>query len=169
MIEGIPPAAYELGDPLAEYKTKRFNTLGGPIMAAVGLLFLVLGCQFSQSLVLLGILGMILLPFGLFITLFGLKQRGLRVILFRDGFMYQQPKATQIVRWQDIAFVHKTVTRNSINLIYMGKTFTYTIQTKTPSRIILDDKLERIEHLGDTIQEQAFKHAQPLPGSTLPE
>lgn len=155
MIEGIPPAAYELGEPLAEYKARRFNTIGGPILAALGLLLLIIGCQFSQDLILLGVLGIILIPFGLFITLFGLKQRGLRVILFSDGFVYQEARTTQIVRWQDIAFVHKLTTRNFLHFLYAGQTYTYSIQTKAPSRIILDDKLERIEELGDKIQAQA--------------
>ena len=153
MIEQLPPDAYQLGQPLAEYKARRFNTFGGPILAAIGLLLMVIGCQISQSLILLGVLGVILLPFGLFITLFGLTQRGLRVVLFTDGLLHQQAKKSQIIRWQDIAFIHKVTTRNFIHFIYAGKSYSYTIQTKAPMRIVLDDKLERVEELGDKVQD----------------
>jgi len=159
LIEQLPPEAYQLGQPLTEYKARRFNTLGGPILAAVGLFLVLIGCQISQSLILLGVLGVILLPFGLFITLFGLTQRRLRVVLFTDGFIHQQAKKTQIVRWQDIAFIHKVTIRNFIHFIYAGKTYTYTIQTKAPARIVLDDKLERVEDLGDKVQDEVARLA----------
>ena len=153
MIEQLPPETYQLGQPIAEYKARRFNNIGGPILAVVGLLLVIIGCQIMQSLILLGVLGIILLPFGLFITLFGLTKRGLRVVLFTDGFVYQRQKKMDIVRWQDVAFIHKVTTRNFINFIYAGKTYSYTIQTKTPARLVLDDSLERVEELGDKIQE----------------
>ena len=153
MIAQLPPEAYQLGQPISEYKARRFNTLGGPILAAVGLLLMVIGCQISQSLILLGVLGVILLPFGLFITLVGHTQRGLRVVLFTDGFLYQQAKKTQIIRWQDIAYIRKVRLRNFHHFIYAGKTSSYTIQTKAPARIVLDDKLERFEELGDKVQD----------------
>ena len=135
------------------------------MLAAVGLLFVVIGCQISQSLILLGILGVILLPFGLFITLFGFTKRGLRVVLFADGFIYQQTKKNDIVPWQDIAFVHKVTTRNFIPFIYAGKTYTYTIQTTTPARIVLNDTVERIEELGDKIQEAVDRRNVPAEAS----
>lgn len=159
MFEQLPPETYQLGHPLTEYRARRFNAVGGPITAAVGLILLIISCQINRSLILLGVIGIILLPFGLFIALFSLTQRNLRVVLFTDGFFYQQAKRKFAVRWQDIEFVHKQTTHNFIHFIYAGKSYTYTIQTKAFEQIVLDDKLERIEELGDRVQEEAARFA----------
>jgi hypothetical protein len=159
MIDQLPPETDQLGQPLAEYKARRFNIIAGPILAAIGLLLVVIGCEMSQRLVQLAVLGLILLPFGLILMLHGHTQRGLRVVLFTDGLLYQQAQKTQIVRWQDIAYIHKVRLQNSNHFIYAGKTFSYTIQTNAPLQIVLDNKLERFEELGDKVQEAVARRA----------
>ena len=143
-----------LGARLAEYRARPFNTIGGPVLTILGIIFLLISFQINRNLVLLGIVGLFILPFGLLITIFGFTQPRLRVVLYTDGFSYQRGRTTTTVPWTDIVHVHSIVTRNFIHFIYVGKTYTYTIETHTGTRIVLNDKIQGIRELGERIQNE---------------
>ncbi len=145
----IPPL---LGAQLAEYRARPFNTIGGPALTILGILFLLISFQINRNLVLLAIIGLFILPFGLLITLFGFTQPRLRVVLYTDGFSYQRGRTTTAVQWTDIAHVQSIVTRNFIHFIYAGKTYTYTIETRSGTRIVLNDTIQGIRELGERIE-----------------
>lgn len=163
MIEGLPAEAHQLGEVISVYPAKRFNTIGGPIMAATGALFLFLACQVNNSLILLAFLGLFLLPFGLFAATYGLFQLGLRVVLFTGGIVYYKPRQRPLVlRWQDITVVHKLTTKNHINLIYVGDTHTYTILTNASVRIAWITSLNGLRSLAIKFRPPFYKPSKPL-------
>lgn len=94
-----PTEADRLGAPIAEYKARSFNTRGGVLMAMIGLLFLFLSCQVRQDLVVLGILGLIFVPFGVLITVYGIQQRGLRLVLHMSLHATPSTRQSSVIRY----------------------------------------------------------------------
>jgi hypothetical protein len=76
--------------------------------------------------------------------------------IFEGGLALYQNGSLQIHRWNDIETFLCKITRNFAVFIYLGTSHRYELLTRDGHRINLDDRFERIEDLGKSIQDYAF-------------
>ena len=85
----------------------------------------------------------------------------LRAALYENGFAHFDRKGLKQVRWDQIEAVWQRITKHYTNGVYTGTTHTYTIQAQDGVKIVLDDKLPKVEALGNAIQSGATKALWP--------
>jgi hypothetical protein len=76
----------------------------------------------------------------------------LAAALYEEGFALNSRKGLQQVRWDQIAAIWQSVTKHYYNGVYTGTTHIYTIHTKDKVKIVLNDKLSKVEDLGRAVQ-----------------
>lgn len=79
----------------------------------------------------------------------------LAACLYEDGFALNSRRGLQMVHWNQVEAVWQSVTRHYTNGLYTGTTHVYTVQTKDKVKLVLDDKLRKVEDLGRGIQHGA--------------
>lgn len=163
MMTSVPHTAYHLGQPLAEYRSRSFNWKGGPLLIVASVLMLAAARQFD-SLIFFGIIGLILFPFGIIVSLHGLKNRRLRVVLCNEGLVHEQSNRTIALHWRDIATVQKHTTRHFLSFIYVGNTTSYIVYTYAGERLVLDSTIKGVKELGEKVETAVvlFQHAQKI-------
>lgn len=82
----------------------------------------------------------------------GWRSWGLAAALYEQGLAYANRNEVKQVRWDDIEGVWQQVTKHYTNGVYTGTTHVYTIVTREKARMVLDDKLDKVEDLGNQIQ-----------------
>lgn len=86
---------------------------------------------------------------------------GLAVNLYENGFAHYDRKGLKQVRWDQVEAVWQAITKHYRNGIYTGTTHVYTVQTADQQKLVLDDKLAKVEDLGKVIQSQVTKALWP--------
>ena len=81
------------------------------------------------------------------------RNRGLAAALYEQGLAHNDRKGLKQVRWDQVEAVWQAITKHYRNGIYTGTTHIYTIQAQAGERIVLDDKLTKVEELGSAIQQ----------------
>ncbi len=85
----------------------------------------------------------------------------LQAALYENGFAHYDRKGLQQVRWEQIEAVWQRVTKHYTNGVYTGTTHSYTVQAQNGVKLVLDDKLAKVEDLGNAIQAGAAKALWP--------
>ena len=75
----------------------------------------------------------------------------LAAALYDSGFAYNDRKGLRQVRWDQVEAVWQSVTKHYTNGVYTGTTHVYTVRAGDGVRIVLDDKLAKVEDLGQAI------------------
>ena len=170
MTEQLPPEAYELGTPTAEYKTNPNAWRGGVLATAIGLAVACVGLVWIVAAgpkkqggipALLLILGVVIMGAGGLAFVLVLLRRNKRVLVFPDGLAYTKGAHTEICRWNDVAAVWQQVTRHYAHGVYMSTTHTYTVQRRDGKKFVFRDELLDVEKLGNTIQAEVTKRLLP--------
>ncbi|KPV54839.1 hypothetical protein SE17_01275 [Kouleothrix aurantiaca] len=104
----------------------------------------------------LGIVGMIVLPFGLFIGAFGLLHRKKRAIVSKDGFFYTDGNLAVNWSWEEI----DAVTFTSVST-RTSKTNRYVVQHQNGQQMSIDDQLHEYSELGALVQEYVAHYRTP--------
>lgn len=172
-VERHLPDNYKLGPFVAEFK--QTNIAGAIalsiVIAAVGLVLTYIGLvgvtDLGSTLFLVSLgLGAI----GL--ALWGLyrfsQDRGLRVLLFSDGFVRQTQDSEVIVPWKDIVSVWQSITSWRSHGAEAARTYVYTILLNDNTQTKLYN-LQKIQQLGQVIQHQVLRHQLPHARQTLTE
>jgi hypothetical protein len=81
------------------------------------------------------------------------RNRGLAAALYEQGLAYHDRNGLKQVRWDQVDAVWQAITKHYRNGVYTGTTHLYTIQAQGGDRIVLDDKLTKVEELGSAIQQ----------------
>ncbi|MEP7356471.1 MAG: DUF6585 family protein [Anaerolineales bacterium] len=77
----------------------------------------------------------------------------LAAALYENGVAYVGQKGITQVAWPDVTAVWQRVTKHYTNGVYTGTTHSYTLQTNTGEKIVLDDRLgKKVEELGTAVQ-----------------
>lgn len=164
MIQSMPTEAYQLGTPLAEYRPKKSRQITMYIMGAL-LALIGVGIVFSDMLQRrpsgLFVVGGGMLALGLWLIWTGVRDRGLQVLVFPDGFTHTARGATEVIRWDDITEVQQQVTKHYTNGVYTGTTHIYTVRRAGKPDLKLNDALQNVEQLGNTVQDQAYRRLLP--------
>ncbi len=77
---------------------------------------------------------------------------GIQANLYEHGFAYYSRKGLQPVRWDQVEAVWQAITKHYRNGVYTGTTYIYTVKTTDNRKLVLDNKLPRIEELGKAVQ-----------------
>ncbi len=80
------------------------------------------------------------------------------VVLYEKGFAYSDNGGVQTWGWHEVDLLNVAITRHYTNGIYTGTTYLYTLQKSDGSRLVLDNKLQKIEQLGQAISRGVFPH-----------
>jgi hypothetical protein len=114
----------------------------------------------AVALPLIGAAGFLLFGILMLVTLF--RSAGLAAALFENGLAYQTRSGLQQVNWADVTAVWQRVTKHYTNGVYTGTTHSYTLQTNTGQKIVLDDRLGKgVEELGNAVQRGATNALYP--------
>ncbi|MGH2522719.1 MAG: DUF6585 family protein [Anaerolineales bacterium] len=101
------------------------------------------------------ICGGIALVLGIPILLSSWRNWPLAAALYENGFAYHDRQGVKQVPWNQIEAVWQSVTRHYTNGVYTGTTHLYTVQAQNGVKIKMDDKLAKVEDLGQEIQRGA--------------
>ncbi|MCP5094716.1 MAG: hypothetical protein GY943_04100 [Chloroflexi bacterium] len=159
----IPTAAFELGTPTAEYRRNsrnvKFSLVFSVILAIICGFFALAGLMDQEW----GIFGIGAFFGALCVWWFigTYRNKDMQVLVFKEGLAYTKQELTNIVRWPDITAVYQNVTKHYRNGIYTGTTHVYTIQCANGQKYTFNDALAKVENLGNTIQQEAFRHIFP--------
>jgi hypothetical protein len=143
------------------YGPRSFNLRGGPILAAAAILLLVFGCQAGGVLIWLGIAGIMVLPFGIFITAFGLLNRNKRAVVTDDTFSYVDGAIQVSWPWEAIESVTFAPVPTRILGISTGTTYRYILQHENGQQISLDNRLHKYTELGALVQAYVAHYRTP--------
>jgi hypothetical protein len=91
----------------------------------------------------------------------------LAAALYDYGLAFVDRKGLRQIRWEEMELVWQSVTKHYRNGIYTGTTHLYTIQTRDGSKIALDDKLPKVEDLGNAILNTTANMLAPQYGQAL--
>ncbi len=163
---------FGLGAPVAYYPVSKWNRwgslVGGLVFFFGGILLGLLGVFYAYSqaqrygpAVFMNNLWAPLLFAGISILLgvFGLWSAyanwNKAVVLYNEGFAYNDRKGLQIWRWTDVAQLFVSITRHYTNGIYTGTTYVYTVQKADGTKLSFDNKYGKneIPQLGQALQE----------------
>ncbi|MCB0214049.1 MAG: hypothetical protein KDJ52_32225 [Anaerolineae bacterium] len=165
--------AEELGQSLGQWKVRGFHSLSYYIWG--GLLSIFGACVVLSSLKSLfnaeevgvgvfacwGTFGLIVGGLGLAGGIKAFIERDLGVQVFSEGLIYTKSGKHTLVRWDDIAAVWQEATTYKS---YGVTTYTmrkFTIQLQDGRKFRFDNIFEKVESLGETIQNQVTKHQLP--------
>ncbi len=134
----------------------------GVIMGIIGLaLFFVGGGSVADGGIVGVIFGVLLLAGGGYVLYRGYDNAGKSVQVYADGLVSITRQGTGAFRWDQIIGTWQSVTRHYRNGIYTGTTHIYTIQGADGRKAVFNDALRNVERLGNTIQQETFKHLFP--------
>jgi hypothetical protein len=160
----MPPIAYELGIPTAEYTSKR----GRLIWTIIGVLFLFalsgfffFGALSAREPIGLFIMGLLCGGLGLALVVGTALNWNTRVLVFPDGLVHIKNGKSSVFRWNDIGAVWQQITKRYVNGVYTGTTHFYTLRRYDGEQIKLNDSLGKVEELGNLVQSETFKRLMP--------
>jgi hypothetical protein len=158
---------YQLGAPLAEYRggfSKGALTAINMIIALAGLVYVLLIISMVRhnpafTLQEVGVVvGVITLVGAVLIWLIGFparrRRRTWRVCVFSNGFVFVQGGQPDVSRWEEIQVIwHQVKVHNRGEYGREVRHF-YIIERFDGRRIVLDDKIKKLEKLGNLLGEQ---------------
>jgi O-antigen ligase len=154
MLNNIPLEAAYLGMLRREYRGRRFYKLGLLALLLAPVLFLLAGEVLTEAFAgCLGFLGIMLFPVGLMLLAYSSSNHGIRVLLFDQGLVYIKARKPIVLAWDQVQSVRLDVIRNYFNLLYIGNNYRCAILLKDGSSMILDDRIDGIRNLSETIAE----------------
>ncbi len=168
----VPTQAYELGNPLAEYKGKGGRIFLNLLLVLFGFVILFVGAaQFFANaaygaLCVAGI-GLGVVGLGAFAIFRAINERDLRVIVLSKGLMQTKGGRHTLIRWEEIKEVWQAVTVHKRYGITTHTTHRYTILLRNEEKVLFTDTLKNVEALGKTIQEEVTKLLLPLVAEML--
>jgi hypothetical protein len=72
--------------------------------------------------------------------------------LYENGFALNERSGLRQVRWDQVEAVWQSVTKRYYNGVYVGTTHVYTVRTNDAQKVVLDDRLVKVEDMGKAIQ-----------------
>lgn len=182
-------ASYNLGMSKTAYKPSTISSMiGGFILALIGAAWAVGAYYIISSMIssspLSGFppaLAFIIPSFGLIIMLIGLVvivkaylNRNLRVWIYEHGLVFIKRSGTEVIRWDQIAYVwhkvKKTTSTNTSTNYSTGYTTTttstridhsYIVQRVDGAKIVFDQTFSHLRELGKTIEQEAARYLYP--------
>ena len=182
-------ASYNLGTSKTVYKPSTISSMvGGFIFALIGIAWAVGAYYITNSIIssspLSGfppVLVFVIPSFGLIIMLVGLGliikaylNRNLRVLIYEYGLVFIKRSGTEVIRWDQIAFVwhkvKKTTSTNTTTNYSTGYTTTttstridhsYIVQRVDGAKIVFDQTFSRLRELGKTIEQESARYLYP--------
>jgi hypothetical protein len=103
----------------------------------------------------------IALPLGAYLLYEGWKNMPVAANLYDNGFAFHDRQGLKQVKWEQVDAVWQAVTRHYRNGVYTGTTHVYTIRAQDGTRVVLDDKLDKVEDLGNAVQDGASRALYP--------
>ncbi len=97
------------------------------------------------------ILGVILLPAGLWTLWQSFLNWSLAAALYEGGFAYNDRGGLRQVKWGDISAVWQNIIKYYRYGVHVRTTYLYTIELNDKTRFKLDNKFQKIEALGKAI------------------
>lgn len=76
------------------------------------------------------------------------------VYVFNQGFVFSKGGQPDILRWAEIRAMWQQVTRHYTNGIYTGTTHKYTVERADGHRVVLNDRIKKVEELGNVLSQQ---------------
>jgi O-antigen ligase len=154
MLENLPLEVAHLGMLRSEYRGRKFYKLGLLALLLGPVLFILAAEVLTEALGgCLGFLGIMLLPVGLMLLAYSSSNHRIRVLIFDQGLAYIKARKPTILSWDQVQSVRLDVIRNYFNLIYIGNNYRCVVFLKDGSSVILDDRIDGIRKLGQTIAE----------------
>lgn len=157
--------SYRLGAPVTEYRggfTQGETTAVNLVVVFIGVIcfatvwFSLKLTPVSQSLgFVLAILfmGLLAIVAKVLTTLFR-PRRSWRVYIFTDGFIFMREGQSDIVRWEEVQAIWHQIERHRYGE-YGGYTIhIYTVICADGRRTVFDDKIKKVEKLGNLLNEQ---------------
>ena len=161
----LPPAAYELGTPTAEYKPggKRLIgvVIGTLVLVGLGGFLLAVGLTSRGSRAVPAVLGLVLCGLAIWVVAATVIGWNTRVLVFPDGLLHIKNGKSNVFRWDDIGAVWQQITKRYVNGVYTGTTHIYTLRRYDGEQIKLSDSLAKVEELGTLVQNETFKRLMP--------
>jgi uncharacterized protein DUF6585 len=92
----------------------------------------------------------------------------LAAALYENGVAYVSRQGLRQIAWPDVTAVWQQVTKHYTNGVYTGTTHSYTVQTNTGEKVVLDDRLgKKVEELGNAVQTAVTNSLLPRSWQTL--
>jgi hypothetical protein len=181
-------ASYNLGIPKTAYKPSTISSMIGGLLAVLfGIAWVVVAYYITNSIISSAstgfppILGLIIPSFGLIFVLVGVGviikaylNRNLRVWIYENGLVFIKRHGTEVMRWDQIAFVwhkvKKTTTTNTTTNYSTGYTTTttstridhsYIVQRVDGVKFVFDHTFSRLRELGKTIEQESARYLYP--------
>lgn len=112
-------------------------------------------------------LAVIALPLGAYLLYEGWKNMPVAAQLYEAGLAYYDRQGLRRMTWENVDAVWQAVTRHYRNGVYTGTTHVYTVRAQDGTRIVLDDKLDKVEELGNAIQDSVSRVLYPRYAAAL--
>jgi hypothetical protein len=158
-------SVYGLGTPLGVYPTGAVNrwvsAILGVILIGAGALVALYGVydtmmqvakygpvMFSKTITFPLIIAALLLLVGVLAAVTAFQNWNKAVVAYEKGLAYYDNKGLQTWGWHEVERFYIAITKHYTNGIYTSTTHLYTLQKADGSRLKLDDKLKKIEALG---------------------
>jgi hypothetical protein len=152
--ERLPAEVYQWGSPKAEFRVPDvWKTVGGILLLslAIGLISaLVLFIAGSEDTVRISIAIAVLVAAFLFYPAWLFRQwrnRGLRVWVFPQGFLWTQGARVKVVRWGEV----ETVTKEMLHVYRSAKQPRFTVKLLNGEEIRFE-ALEGMDELGNVLE-----------------
>jgi len=102
------------------------------------------------------IVAFILFVIGIFVvwSLFANWKKAAAV--YERGLAYSSRKGLELWQWEQVARLFVAITRHYTNGVYTGTTHVYTLMDNQSRKLVLNDSLEQIEALGQSVEAQTF-------------
>lgn len=160
-------STYQLGAPVAEYRggfSKGSLTAINMIIVLAGLVYVLLIVSLVRhnpafTLQEVGlVVGVIALVGAVLIWLIGLparrRRRAWRVYVFSHGFVFMRENQPDISRWEEIQAIWHQVKYHSYGEYGREVRHVYIIERFDGRRAVFDDKIKKVEKLGNLLGEQ---------------
>ena len=166
----------ELGKLLAEHKASSGagQVVGGLFIVLIGIFEMVLAGQMSDGGGPLVLLGVLFLIGGIIVMVLPATYQSHAAYCYEHGFVYTEGGPLQVFRWDKIPAVWIRIVRNYRNGVYVGTTYRYTIRRADGHEIVLSNKLDQIEKLGNLVEKKVTDYLLPkyiasyIKGNSLP-
>ena len=156
-----------LGAPVDYFPLSRTSRLVPPIMAVVMLLASAIACVWGAdigyggylryglasvyeliSIPAIFVVGLLIA--GIALAWYAIAIRGRCVVVYEKGLVYRSQQGVQPVRWEEIGEFYLSITKQ-FSYGIPGTTYQYTVKKLGGGKLVFDNRLENVQHLGGLI------------------
>ncbi|MEO5928491.1 MAG: DUF6585 family protein [Candidatus Kapaibacterium sp.] len=148
------PDASDLGNLRSEHRMAQRSTLPSNLITGIGAVCFILGILFGGGMLIGTGLALAAVGVGVWYSIWRL--RNMRALVYDGGIVSERNGNTVKFRWDDVVDLYESVTRKSINGIYVATEHLYTVHLKDGTEAVYGALLQNTEKIGDTIRTETW-------------